>query len=100
MIPDGCDDPNATNTPMGFTPSATAWAQRNGCGTATTTTPVQNGTCSYYQGCPADGQVAICILSGMKHCWSGGPADAGDNACPGWASATQLEWAFFKKYAW
>ena len=49
---------------------------------------------------PDGGQVEGCILHGMSHCWAGGPADAGDNACPGYASATALEWDFFKKYAW
>ena len=100
VIPDGCDDPHATNTPAGFTPSATAWAARNGCGTTVHTVAVEKGTCSYYDGCPADGQVAICVMKGMTHCWAGGAADASGNGCPGWASATKLEWEFFKTYAW
>ena len=105
LIPDGCDDPSAASIPTGFdgkpvVPSATAWAQHNGCGTTVATVPVMNGECRYYNGCPADGQVALCILKGMKHCWAGGPMDPGGNSCPGFASATQLQWDFFKKYAW
>jgi polyhydroxybutyrate depolymerase len=100
VIPDGCDVPGASNTPKGFTPSATAWAAKNGCGTTTTTVSVTNGTCDYYVGCPADGQVALCVLKGMGHCWAGGASDGGLFSCPTYASATQLEWAFFKKYAW
>jgi polyhydroxybutyrate depolymerase len=100
IIPDGCDDPNASNTPLGFTPSAEAWAKKNGCSTTVTTMPVQGGTCSYYQGCPADGQVALCVLKGMGHCWAGGAADGGLFSCSTYASATQLEWQFFKQYAW
>jgi polyhydroxybutyrate depolymerase len=100
VIPDGCDDPNATNTPAGFTASATAWAAKNGCGTTVTTMDVTNGSCAYYQGCPADGQVALCIMKGMGHCWAGGAADGGIFSCPTYASATQLEWQFWKTYAW
>jgi polyhydroxybutyrate depolymerase len=100
VIPYGCDVPDASDIPSGFTPSATAWAARNGCGTGVTTVPVENGTCSYYEGCPSDGQVALCVFSGMGHCWAGGSADGGVFSCPDYAAATQLEWAFFKKYAW
>jgi polyhydroxybutyrate depolymerase len=100
VIPVGCDDPAALVVPPGVTPSAAAWAQRNGCSTSATTTAVENGTCSYYEGCPSDGQVALCVLHGMGHCWAGGAADAGIYSCPPYASATQLEWQFFKTYAW
>jgi polyhydroxybutyrate depolymerase len=100
IIPDGCDVPGATNTPAGFTPSATAWAARNGCAATFTTTTVEDGQCEYYDGCPADGQVAVCVLHGMGHCWAGGAADGGIFSCPAFASATQLQWAFYKMYAW
>ncbi len=100
VIPDGCDVPGASNTPTGFTASATEWAAKNGCGTTTTTTSVEGGTCDYYVGCPSDGQVALCVFKGMPHCWAGGAADGGIFSCPTYASATQLEWDFFKKYAW
>ncbi len=99
VIPEGCDVPGA-NTPPGFTASATAWATKNGCGTTFTTVSVENGTCEYYDGCPEGGQVALCFFKGMGHCWAGAPGDAGVFACPTYASATQLEWDFFKKYAW
>ena len=99
MIPVGCDDPKATNTPLGVTASATAWAKKNGCGATTTSVAVQGGECRYYDGCPADGQVALCVFHGMKHCWAGGPTSGGDG-CPGFASATALQWEFYKKYAW
>jgi hypothetical protein len=39
----------------------------------------------------------------MGHCWAGGDPDAGagpGGACSGYTNATELEWAFFKKYAW
>lgn len=100
LIPTGCDDPTAGNTPLGFTPSATAWAAHNGCSNTVTTVPVEGGQCSYYQGCPADGQVALCVLTGMGHCWAGGSEDAGVFSCPGYQSATQLQWQFYKTYAW
>jgi polyhydroxybutyrate depolymerase len=99
VIPDGCDDPAGT-TPSGFTASAAAWAAKNGCGTTTTTMAVDNGQCITYDNCPADGQVVLCTFNNMGHCWAGGPSSAGVYSCPGYASATQLEWQFFKQYAW
>ncbi len=99
VVPSGCDDPSGT-IPAGATPSALAWAQHNGCGTTTVSTPIENGTCLTFDGCPVDGQVEICTFNNMAHCWAGGPSSAGVYACPNYASATQLEWAFWKKYAW
>ncbi len=100
VVPDGCDDPAATNTPSGFTASATAWAMKNGCATTTMSQTVQGGTCEVYTGCPADGQVELCTFPGMAHCWAGGDLTNDASSCPNYASATQLEWAFWKQYAW
>ena len=105
-IPDGCDDPNGLAQP-GFAASAKLWAAKNGCKN-TYTTVSENGSgggvgqCYLYDGCPADGQVELCTFTGMDHCWAGGSTSGqgATNACPTWASATQLEWSFFKKYAW
>jgi poly(3-hydroxybutyrate) depolymerase len=97
IVPDGCDDPAAI-TPAGFTPSATAWAQHNGCANTAQTIAVQNGTCKLYDGCPAGGQVELCTFNAMGHCWAGGPLSI--YGCPIYESATKLEWDFFKKYAW
>lgn len=58
-------------------------------------------TCFLYDGCPADGQVEMCSFQDMGHCWAGAPvcpSCIGEG--PGYASATKLEWEFFKKYAW
>jgi polyhydroxybutyrate depolymerase len=101
VVPDGCDDP-AASKPVGFSlpASADAWAAHNGCATTSTTTAVTGGQCTYFDSCPAGGQVAYCIMKGMGHCWSGGAADGGIFSCPSYAAATQLEWAFFQKYAW
>jgi polyhydroxybutyrate depolymerase len=106
LIADGCDDPNGT-AQTGFPPSATLWAEKNGC-RATYTTVTENGAqggagqCYEFDGCPTDGQVKLCTFTGMGHCWAGGGAGDGGPAfgCPTYASATQLEWDFFKKYAW
>jgi polyhydroxybutyrate depolymerase len=97
VIPDGCDDPAGTMQGTHIA-AATAWAQKNGCSTNVTTMQVEQGTCSYFQGCPADAQVALCTFTGMGHCWAGGAS--GLYGCPGYESATQLEWNFFKQYAW
>jgi len=108
VIDDACDYPNV---PMdtGFPASATLWAAKNGCATTFTTLPMDSdaggrGQCYLYDGCPADGQVELCTFNGMVHCWAGGSkggdAGEGSSACPTYASATQLEWTFFKTYAW
>jgi polyhydroxybutyrate depolymerase len=88
VIPESCD-----------TDAAAAWAAHNGCATTTTSRAVTNGTCITYDGCPAGGQVELCTFDNMVHCWAGG---LGSNvfACPNYESATELEWAFFKQYAW
>lgn len=105
LIAPGCDDPNSAPQ-SGFPASATLWAQKNGCGT-TFTTVTENGSgggdgqCYVYDGCPADGQVELCTFTGMGHCWAGGSTgNGGMGGCPTYASATQLEWAFFKAHAW
>jgi len=98
IVPNGCDDPSVA-PPQGVTPSATQWAMKNGCAGTVTRKDVQGGTCIYYDGCPADGQVALCTFNSMVHCWAGGKS-ASIYACPSFESATQLEWAFFKQYAW
>ena len=106
LIAPGCDDPNSA-AQSGFPPSATLWAAKNGCKTTSTMSPENGmgggtGQCYLYDGCPADGQVELCTFNGMMHVWAGGPAGNGVVAygAPTYASATQLEWAFWKKYAW
>jgi len=95
-IPDACDDPTAAQI-SGFPASATQWAAHNGCATTYTTQSVENGTCMIYDNCPTGGQVEVCTFTSMLHCWAGGTGEFG---CPTYASATALEWAFFKQYAW
>jgi polyhydroxybutyrate depolymerase len=99
LIPPGCADPNSLPV-TGAMPAAAAWAAHNGCGTATTMRTVTGGRCVHYEGCPADGQVELCTFDAMGHCWAGGAASAGVYSCPAYAAATQLEWQFFKQYAW
>jgi polyhydroxybutyrate depolymerase len=74
------------------------WAARNGCSAEVESRPVTMGTCEYSKGCPADAQVALCLFDGMDHGWAGGVGGA--NAFPGYESASELGWEFFKKYAW
>ena len=108
LIADGCDDPTSNGTAQaGFTASATLWAQKNGCDT-TPPTPVSNmgttgaGQCYLFTNCPSDGQVELCTFTGMGHCWAGGSSasSVSEFSCPTYASATTLEWNFFKQYAW
>ena len=106
LIAPGCDDPNSP-AQSGFPPSATLWAKKNGCKDTYTTTETDGmgggkGQCYLYDGCPADGQVELCTFTGMGHGWAGGNNSGmgGTFAFPTYADATQLEWAFWKKYAW
>lgn len=98
IVPASCNDPTVATLWQG-TPAATLWAEKNGCDTTTTTVDVDGGTCRYYDGCPANGQVALCTFPGMGHCWAGGEGGS-IYACPSYASATELEWQFFKEHAW
>jgi polyhydroxybutyrate depolymerase len=102
IIPDGCDDPNGAMQ-SGFPPSALLWAKKNGCQNTYTTMTTNGagggaGQCYLFDGCPRDGQVELCTFTGMGHSWAGGQGTT--FAAPSYASATQLEWAFFKTYAW
>ncbi|HVU02824.1 MAG TPA: hypothetical protein VHE30_13785 [Polyangiaceae bacterium] len=89
------------------------WVAKNGCTAANPdVTTVKGGTCEYYKGCPADGQVALCSFDEPPggdgevptgHAWSGG-SKAGPLGAASTISVTEsaaeLGWAFFKKYAW
>jgi polyhydroxybutyrate depolymerase len=105
LIAGSCDDPKLSSDPS-FPPSATLWAEKNGCKPTYTTIPANgtsgsNGTCYMYDGCPADGQVEMCSFQDMAHCWAGAPVCPGCiGEGPNYASATKLQWEFFKKYAW
>jgi polyhydroxybutyrate depolymerase len=105
VIDDACDDPTVTPD-SGFPAAATLWAAKNGCATTYTTVATEgsgggSGQCYVYDACPADGQVELCTFNAMDHCWAGGATEgANGNSCPTYANATQLEWSFFKQYAW
>jgi polyhydroxybutyrate depolymerase len=75
------------------------WVTRNGCAANVQSTAVLGGTCEYSQGCPADGQVVLCLFAGMGHDWAGGAPNL-LNSDPNVASATELQWSFWKSYAW
>jgi polyhydroxybutyrate depolymerase len=106
VVAEACDDPKGIAVP-GFPASATLWAAKNGCQSTFTTiaetgTGGASGQCYLYDGCPADGQVEVCTFNGMPHCWAGGtdPGSGGTSSCTDYVAATQLQWDFFKKYAW
>lgn len=73
------------------------WAAKNGCQGEVDRVDVTGGHCEYSRGCPLDGQVALCLFDGMDHGWAGGQGNYG---FPEYESASELGWAFFKKYAW
>jgi polyhydroxybutyrate depolymerase len=91
------------------------WTTLNKCQLAAPdVTMVQGGRCEYYKGCAPGGQVGMCSFTiptgGVRneayagHAWSGGSKDGvamgAPFAIPETASASQLSWEFFKKYAW
>lgn len=73
------------------------WVRHNGCSSEVDSVSVTGGHCEYSKGCPADGQVALCLFDGMDHGWAGGQGSYG---FPQYESASELGWTFFKKYAW
>jgi poly(3-hydroxybutyrate) depolymerase len=74
------------------------WVERNGCSAEVESIAVMGGHCEYSKGCPADGQVALCLFDGMDHGWAGG--EGAVSAFPDYESASTLGWAFFEQYAW
>ncbi|HEY0255188.1 MAG TPA: PHB depolymerase family esterase [Kofleriaceae bacterium] len=94
VVPLGCEASSALTNGD----SAARWAVHNGCAATTTTKQVQGGSCIVYDGCPVGGQVELCTFTGMGHCWAGGVP--GLYGCAGYESATELEWSFWKQYAW
>jgi poly(3-hydroxybutyrate) depolymerase len=81
-----------------------AWVAKNGCSTNVTSIAVDGGTCELSQGCPADGQVELCVFTGLGHAWAGGAPNLSLPeslfSAPSYASATLLQWSFYKTYAW
>jgi polyhydroxybutyrate depolymerase len=73
------------------------WVAHNGCSTEVERVEVLGGHCEYSKGCPARGQVALCLFEGMDHGWAGGE---GLQGFPNFEPATELSWAFFRRYAW
>jgi polyhydroxybutyrate depolymerase len=74
------------------------WVQHNGCDSQVENVSVMGGHCEYSKGCPADGQVVLCLFDGMGHGWAGGQGAV--SSFPDFESASLLSWEFFKKYAW
>lgn len=79
------------------------WAAHNGCSDEVEMRPVKRGHCEYSKGCPADGQVALCLFDDMNHGWAGGP-NAQVAIYPSmfseYENAAELGWTFFKTHAW
>jgi polyhydroxybutyrate depolymerase len=73
------------------------WVERNGCSIEVESVAVEGGHCEYSKGCPADGQVALCLFDGMDHGWAGGDGTYG---FPNFESASELGWNFFRRYGW
>ena len=84
------------------------WVKHNGCSMDSPEVKmVKGGKCEYYQGCKKEGQVAFCTFDlppnhagdfVAGHAWSGGTVHS--YSISETESATELGWAFFKKYAW
>jgi len=75
------------------------WVAKNGCGSTVMTVNVKGGHCEWSNGCPADGQVVLCLFDNLAHAWAGGAPNL-MYSDPSFESATQLQWDFFKQHAW
>ncbi len=75
------------------------WVAKNGCSTDVDSKPVQGGHCEWSKGCPADGQVVLCLFDNLAHAWAGGAPNQSFSD-PNYASASELAWSFFRQYAW
>ncbi len=75
------------------------WVAKNGCSTDVDSQPVKNGHCEWSKGCPADGQVVLCLFDNLGHAWAGGAPNQSFSD-PNFESATALTWDFFRHYAW
>jgi polyhydroxybutyrate depolymerase len=105
LINEACTDPEGTPEP-GYQNAGALWAAKNGCQPTYQTIPKNGsggmtGQCYLYDGCPEGGQVETCTFNGMAHAWAGAPVCVSCiGAGTGFASATAIEWEFFKTYAW
>lgn len=77
------------------------WRTRNGCGSEFDLEMVESGAlCEYYKDCPERAQVALCHFPELEHKWAGGNDPSYWYGDPDRASAAQLAWDFWRKYAW
>lgn len=77
------------------------WIARNGCSSEFDAEMVTGGgSCEYYKSCPEHAQVALCHFVGLEHKWAGGNDPSYWYGDPDRASAAELAWAFWHKYAW
>lgn len=74
------------------------WVEHNGCAGDADTFEVRGGLCDVARGCPVDGVVALCAFVGMGNGWAGSAAQG--EAFLDFASASELSWRFFERYAW
>lgn len=89
---------DALISPMCGTQARDLWVVRNGCSTEFDMLPVTGGHCERHKGCPAGGQVTLCLFDGMAHGWAGA-SQQGPTAFYGggtqFENATELVWKFF-----
>ena len=72
------------------------WLERNGCSSEYERRPVKGGNCDWYQGCPENAQVVMCLFDGMPHAWAGAPQGL-YGAGPNYENASEMIWDFFKQ---
>jgi polyhydroxybutyrate depolymerase len=65
------------------------WVERNGCAKDFDTVDITGGHCEWSRGCPANGQVVLCIFNGLDHQWAYPPM---------YDHSSLLIWSFFRSY--
>lgn len=65
------------------------WVERNGCAKDFDTIDITGGHCEWSRGCPANGQVVLCIFNGLDHQWAYPPM---------YDHSSLLIWSFFRSY--
>jgi poly(3-hydroxybutyrate) depolymerase len=65
------------------------WVERNGCAKGYDVIDIVGGHCEWSRGCPANGQVVLCIFNGLDHAWAYPPM---------YDHSSLLIWSFFRSY--
>ncbi|MBT8495355.1 MAG: alpha/beta fold hydrolase [Deltaproteobacteria bacterium] len=93
-------DGNLTQGMPSVEETVAAWAERNGCSTATSETfRSGDSVCQSFEGCPSSGAVSYCTVDGGGHTWPGGLPVPAMGKTTNELSATDAMWDFFSRFS-